>query len=84
MVLGLIVSDTPDLMEHTFIQKTKLDTSYMVIRPKIFLNGNVVCKHLLLYFIVLISLPASGTQSYSDMGFNETFSSASAPRMWLV
>ena len=84
MFLGLIASETPDLLGHTFIHKTQLDTSSMVIRPVIFLNVNIVCAHLLLSFILLIYLYASGTYLSYGTGLNVTFNYATAPQMRLV
>ena len=81
MVLGLIVIETPDFLGHIFRQKTQPGTIFMVSWPGIFFNGNVLCTHILLSFIVLISFSASGTLSSSETRFSVTFNSATAPQM---
>ena len=84
MVLGIIVSETPDLLGYTARQKTQLDTSYMVIRSGILLNGNVLCTHIILPCIVLIYLSFLDTWSSSETGLNVTPNSATAPQIRLV
>ena len=79
MILRLVVSETPNFLEHIFSQKTQLDTSSMVIWPGTFLDGNIFCTNLLLSFIVLIYISATGTCSSSDTGFNVTFNYVTAP-----
>ena len=84
MVLGIIFSETNDFLGHAFRQKMYLDTSSMVIRPVIFVIGKCFCMHLLLYFMVLIYLSASGICLHSDMGFNVAFNYAIEIQMWSV
>ena len=56
----------------------------MVIRPVIFEIGKCFCMYLLLYFMVLIYLSASGICLHSDMGLNVAFNYAIELQMWSV